>query len=148
MVLRRGWVDDKSFLAMLALGQVIPGSIGDKMTVLIGQRLRGAAGACVALGGLLAAPFAIVLMVGAAYAGFGEHPILHAVLDGVAAAVIGLTFATGLRSAAQGAPGIAAWGIVAATVVAVGVLRWPLLPVVAALAPLSIGLALIEARGR
>ena len=148
MVLRRGWVDDASFLAMLALGQAIPGSTGVKLTVLIGQRLRGIAGACAALGGLLAAPFAIVLMVGAAYARFGEHPILHAVLDGVAAAVIGLTFATGLRSAAQGAPGIMAWGTAAATVVAVGVLRWPLLPVVAALAPLSIGLALIEARVR
>ena len=148
MVLRRGWIDDTSFLAMLALGQAIPGSNGVKLTVLIGQRLRGAAGAVVALSGLLAAPFAIVLMVGGAYARFGEHPILHAMLDGVAAAVIGLTFATGLRGAAQGAPGITAWPVVAVTVVAVGVMRWPLLPVVAGLAPVSVGLALIAARGR
>src|SRR5579863_4638290 len=52
MVQRRGWVDDRSFLAMLALGQVMPGSNGVKMTVLIGERLRGAAGAAVALVGL------------------------------------------------------------------------------------------------
>ncbi len=148
MVLRRGWIDDATFLADFALGQAIPGSNGVKLTVQIGQRLHGAAGAAVALSGLLAGPFAIVLAVGALYAGFGEHRILHAMLDGVAAAVIGLTFATGLRSMAQGAPGPAALAIAAATVLCVGVLRWPMLPVVAALAPLSIGLALFDSRRR
>lgn len=148
MVLRRRWIDDATFLSDFALGQAIPGSNGVKLTVQIGQRLRGAAGATVALIGLLAAPFAIVLAVGAAYAGFGEHRIVHAMLDGVAAAVIGLTFATGLRSAVQGAPGPAALAIAAATVLCVGVMRWPMLPVVAVLAPLSVGLALLEGRRR
>src|SRR5436190_23820286 len=59
IVLRRGWVDDPAFLAMLALGQAIPGSNGIKLTVLIGQRLHGASGALVALLGLLAGPFVI-----------------------------------------------------------------------------------------
>ncbi len=148
IVLRRGWIDDRTFLADFAMGQAIPGSNGVKLTVQIGQRLHGAAGAAVALIGLLAAPFAIVVAIGAAYAGFGEHPILHAMLDGVAAAAIGLTFATGLHSAAHGAPGPAALGIAAATVLGVGVMRWPMLPVVAVLAPLSIALALLQGRRR
>jgi chromate transporter len=148
MVLKRRWIDDSTFLSDLALGQAIPGSNGVKLTVQIGQRLHGGAGAAVALLGLLAAPFAIVLAIGAAYAEFGEHRILHQMLDGVAAAVIGLTFATGLRSIAQGAPGPAGVAIAAATVLGVGVLRWPMLPVIAVLAPLSIGLALIGPRRR
>lgn len=148
IVLRRGWIDDATFLADFALGQAIPGSIGIKLTVQIGQRLHGAAGAAAALIGLLAGPFVIVLAIGALYAGFGEHPIVHAMLDGVAAAVIGLTFATGLRSMARGAPGPAALAIAAATVLGVGILRWPMIPVVAALAPPSIGLAFFEARRR
>ena len=148
MVLKRRWIDDATFLADFALGQAIPGSNGVKLTVQIGQRLRGAAGAALALLALLAGPFAIVLAVGAAYAGFGEHRIVHAMLDGVAAAVIGLTFATGLRSAVHGAPGPAALAMVGATVLCVGVLRWPILAVIATLAPLSIGLALIKARHR
>ncbi len=148
MVLKRRWIDDRSFLAMLGLGQAMPGSNGIKLTVLIGQNLHGAAGAAVALIGLLMAPFAIVLAVGAAYASVGQHGLVHAMLDGVAAAVIGLTFATGLRSIAQGTPGPAAIVIAAATVLGVGVLRWPMLPVVAALAPLSIALALLKARRR
>jgi chromate transporter len=148
MVLRRRWIDDDEFLAMLALGQVMPGSNGVKLTILIGERLGGAAGATVALVGLLAAPFAIAVAIGAAYAGLGGHPIVQAMLDGVAAAVIGLTFATGLRGLSQSKPGASGIAIAGATVICVGVLRWPLLPVGAALAPVSIALAFAQARRR
>jgi chromate transporter len=145
MVLRRRWIDDQSFLTMLAVGQVMPGSNGVKMTVLIGQHLRGVAGAAAALLGLLAAPFVIVIALGNFYLGLGEHGLVQATLDGVAAVVIGLNLATGF-SAMRGAPGAVAWTVAAATILAVGVLRWPMLPVIAALAPISIVLALVEAR--
>ena len=148
IVLKRRWIDDATFLSDFAMGQAIPGSNGVKLTVQIGQRLHGAAGAAVALVGLLAAPFAIVVAIGAAYAGFGEHRLLQAMLDGVAAAVIGLTFATGLHTIAHSRPGAAGLGIAAATVLGVGVMRWPMLPVVAVLAPLSIAVALLQGRRR
>jgi chromate transporter len=148
MVLKRRWITDEAFLAMLTVGQVVPGSNGVKMAVLIGQRLRGAAGAAVALAGLLGGPFFIVLAIAAVYAGFAWYPIVYRMLDGVAAAVVGLTLATGLRSLSHSAPGPAAITIAAATAVTVGVLGWPILPVVAVLAPLSVGLAFREARRR
>src|SRR5205085_3328511 len=119
IVLKRRWLDEATFLSDFALGQAIPGSNGIKLTVQIGQRLHGAAGATVALVGLLAGPFAIVLAIGAAYAGFGEHPILHQMLDGMAAAVIGLTFATGLHGMTQPRPGIAGVALAGATVLCV-----------------------------
>ena len=146
IVLRRRWLDDPSFLAMLTVGQALPGSNGTKLTVLIGQHLRGTAGAAVALFALLAGPFAIVLAVAGIYAGLTGNQTLHNMLDGVAAAVISLTFATGLRSAVHGAPSPAAWAIAAVTVLCVGVLRWPLIPVVLCLAPLSIGLAWLQVK--
>jgi chromate transporter len=146
MVQRRGWLDDTVFLEHLALGQAIPGSNGIKLTVLVGQRLHGTAGACVALLGLMAAPFAVAIAIGAAYGGLGDHRIVQAMLDGVAAAVIGLTFATGWRSLAQGATGPAAWLVAALTVLCVGLLRWPIFPVLVGVAPLSIGLAALRAR--
>ncbi len=148
MVLKRRWIDDQTFLAAMALGQVMPGANGVKLSVLIGQHLKGAPGAAVAVFGLLAGPFAIILAVGAVYAGLGEHAILHAVLDGVAATVVGLTFATGLRSAWRGSPGALPLTIAAVTVLCVGILRWPLIPVVLALAPVSIGLAFTIPRHR
>ena len=149
MVLRRGWIDDQTFLAMLALGQVMPGSNGVKMTVLIGQRLRGAPGAAAALVGLLSR--AVRDRAG------GRRALCRArrariccttMLDGVAAAVIGLTFATGLRSVAQRRPRPAALAIAAVTVLCVGVLRWPMLPVIVVLAPVSIALACARRRRR
>jgi len=147
-VLRRRWLDDQTFLAALALNQALPGSNGVKQAVLIGNHLRGAPGAAVALFGLLAGPFVIVLAVAAVYAGLIQHKIVHDMLDGVAAAVIGLTFATGLRSGVYGAPGFVAWAIVAVTVLCIGVLDWPLIPVVLCLIPISVSLAWAQGRRR
>jgi chromate transporter len=141
VVLKRGWVDEQSFLVMLGIAQVMPGANGVKMTVLIGQRLRGGIGAVVGVFGLLSGPFVIVLALGTVYAGLSGALLLHRMLDGMAAAVIGLTLATGLRSAVPELPGFLPVAITIVTVVCVGVLRWPMLPVIAGLAPLSIGLA-------
>jgi chromate transporter len=148
MVQRRGWLDEREFLGDLALGQSLPGANGVKMSVLVGRRLRGGAGAFAAAAALLIGPFAIILAVGAVYGRIGDHRILHAVLDGVAAAVVGLTFATGISSLVRGAANPAAIAVAAATVMCVGVLRWPMLPVIAGLAPVSIGLAWARARRR
>jgi len=148
IVLRRRWIDDSAFLQMLTVGQALPGSNGIKLTVLIGQHLHGTAGATVALFALLVGPFAIVLAVAGIYAGLAGNRTVHDMLDGVAAAVVGLTFATGLRSIAQGAPGLLGPAIAAATVLCVGIFSWPLIPVVLCLGPLSIGLAWLQARRR
>jgi chromate transporter len=94
----------------------------------------------------LAGPFAIVLAIGAVYAGLSGNHLLHHMLDGAAAAVIGLTFATGLRSVTHGRLGPVGIAIVGVTVLCVGILRWPMLPAIAMLAPISIGLAFAETR--
>ncbi len=61
----------------------------------------------------------------------------HAVLDGVAGAAIGLTFATGLVLVPRGASQIGQILVTIATVLSVGVLRWPMLPVILCLAPVE-----------
>ena len=146
IVQRRHWLDDTVFLADLALGQSLPGANGVKLSVLVGRRLRGGLGAFAAPFAFLLGPLAIILVVGAIYGRLGDHRTLHAVLDGVAAAVVGLTFATGIRSVAKGAADAVSIGITVATVLCVGILRWPTLPVMLALAPVSIGLAWKRAR--
>jgi chromate transporter len=148
MVLKRRWIDDREFLAAMALAQVMPGANGIKLSVLIGRHLHGGAGAAAAVIGLLAGPFAIILAIGAVYAGVSGSALLHAMLDGIAATVVGLTFATGLRSAWHGSPGALPLAIAAVTVLCVGILRWPMIPVVLVLGPLSIGLAFLQVRRR
>lgn len=149
IVQRRHWIDDQSYLAGVALSRVMPGSGGVNLTVQVGQQLRGGAGAVVAVVGLLSGPLVIVIMLAAGFARIAGSTVAHATLDGVAAAAIGFTFATGLVLVPQGGAGrIGQILIVAVTALTIGWLRWPMLPVVAGLAPLSIGLAAAEQRWR
>ena len=147
IVRRRHWVTDAEFLSGVALGRTMPGSGGVNLTVLIGQRLGGSSGALVAVVALLVGPLAIVLALAIGYARVGWNPALHTVLDGIAAAAIGLTFATGLTLLRWWRAEIGPLAITLATVLCVGVLRWPMIPVVLCLAPISIGLALLAQRG-
>jgi len=146
IVQRRHWVTDAEFLSGVALGRITPGSGGVNLTVLIGQRLGGSRGALVAVVALLSGPLAIVLALAIGYARVGWSPALHAVLDGIAAAAIGLTFATGLTLLRWRRAEIGPLTITLATVLCVGVLRWPMIPVVLCLAPISVGLALLARR--
>ena len=146
IVQRRHWVTDAQFLAGIALGRIMPGSGGVNLTVQVGQRLRGSAGAVAAVFGLLSGPLVIVVALAAAYARGGWSPAVHAILDGVAAAAIGLTFATGLKLLPRGAARLGPLAVALATVLCVGILRWPMLPVVLCLAPVSIRLALVQRR--
>jgi chromate transporter len=146
MVRRRQWIDDQAFLSDVALSRVMPGSAGVNLTVEVGQRLRGGLGAVAAVTGLLSGPLVIVVALAAGFARISGSVVAHSVLDGVAAAAIGLTFATGLVLVPRRVGEIGQIGITAATALTVGWLRWPMLPVVACLAPLSIGLAALQQR--
>jgi chromate transporter len=148
IVQRRQWIDDGEFLSDAGLGRLVPGSGGVNLTVQVGQRLRGASGAAAAVFGLLSGPFVIVLALAAGLASFDQNPTLHAAIDGVAAAAIGLTFATGLQLIKFNRASAGPLAVTLATVLCVGVLRWPMIPVVLCLAPVSIGLALLDRRAR
>jgi chromate transporter len=148
IVEHRQWIDDKEFLSGAALGRLMPGSGGVNLTVQVGQHLRGGPGAIAAVLGLLSGPLAIVLALAVGYARIRQNETLHAVLDGVAAAAIGLTFATGLKLVPFRKASIGPLAVTIATVLCVGVLRWPMIPVVLCLAPISIGLALLHRDGR
>jgi chromate transporter len=146
IVERRRWIDNAQFLSGAAVSRLLPGSSGVNLTVQIGHHLRGGPGALAAVLGLLSGPLAIILALAAGYTRIGQSVTLHAVLDGVAAAAIGLTFATGLKLVRFGRASAGPLAVTAATVLSVGVLRWPMIPVVLCLAPVSIGLALLERR--
>jgi chromate transporter len=142
IVQRRHWINDAEFLVDAALGRVMPGSAGVNLTVQVGQRLRGSAGAVVAALGLLSGPLAIVVALAAGYSSLRGNAAVHAVFDGVAAAAVGLTLATGLKLVQFNSARAGPLAVTLTTVVCVGVLRWPMIQVVLCLAPVSIGLAL------
>ena len=135
------------FLSQLALSRILPGSSGVSLAVQVGQRLRGASGAVLAAIGLLSGPLLIVLGLAAVWQRLAGIATLEGALDGVAAAAVGLTFATGLKLLPRAASRATPRAIALATVVALGVLRWPMVPVILILAPIGIGCEML-AQGR
>jgi chromate transporter len=136
------WMTAQEFNEAFAIGQFLPGANIVNLAVVFGGRLHGAAGAAVALAGLLIPPVAIVLTLGVLYARYGEADALQRVLAGVAAAAAGLILAMFVKMVQPLLrEGVAALAVVAAAFLAVGVMRWSLPLVLVVLAPVSIALA-------
>jgi chromate transporter len=140
IVERRGWMGEERFLAALALGQVLPGPNSVNLAMQIGLQLRGGIGAVAAGIGLLGPPFLFILVLALLYERFGGMALVNVALAGVAAAGIGLTCSMGVR-AARRMRGVAPFAVAAAVFVAVGVLKWPMIPVVLVVIPVSVALA-------
>jgi chromate transporter len=137
----RGWMTDEEFFSGYALSQILPGVNSTNMAVYIGQHLRGAIGSTAALIGLLTGPFVIVIAAAAAYHQLVALPGFPAIMGGVAAAAVGMMFRLGLTSARGAHRHISSLIVLVATFVAIGVMQWPLLPVLLVLAPVSIAAA-------
>jgi chromate transporter len=138
---RRRWMSEGEFLSGLALAQAMPGVNVVNLSLWIGFALRGSAGALLSVTGVLAAPILVIILIGAIYGRYGGLSSVHAVLAGVTAAAVGLTLTLGWRAARRAARDLSSLLLMLATFGMVGVLRWPMLPVVAVLVPVSLGLA-------
>jgi chromate transporter len=80
----------------------------------------------------------IVIAAAAVYHQLVALPGFPAIMGGVAAAAVGMMFRLGMTSARGTHRHIASLLVLVATFVAIGIMQWPLLPVLLALAPLSI----------
>jgi chromate transporter len=140
LVVRRGWLDDERFLSGLELSQILPGLNATNMSVYMGERLRGAPGAILALLGMSVPGAVVVMALGLLYQQHGKLPDVAAVLGGVGAAAVGLTLATTLQIGRRQLVELRAFAIVAVTFVAVGWFRLSLGLVLLTIAPLSIWL--------
>ena len=143
LVQLRGWLTDEQFFSGYGLSQVLPGVNSSNLTVYIGQHLRGTLGAVVGLLGLLTCPFVVVIAAAVTYQYLLAVPGFQAAMAGIAAAAIGMlarlawTAATGAMEGGR-MKGLVPLLIMAITFIAVGILRWPLVPVVLVMAPLSV----------
>jgi chromate transporter len=141
IVERRGWLTSDEFTDLLALCQFLPGPNVLNMSVALGARYRGVAGAVAAYAGLMAAPMAMIIVLGALYVRFGEATILRHIVGGLAAVASGLLLATALRVAAPLRFSPRGMLVGLTTFGAIFVLRLPLLPVMLIGAPMSVWLA-------
>lgn len=136
---RRRWLDDHGFVSALALCQVLPGANPVNLAIYIGAQLRGGIGGTLAAIGLIFPPFCFILVLAVLYVRYGALPLAHSILGGLAAVGIGMTLSVGAKLARTIRKPVPV-AIAATLFITVGVLHWPMIPLVLVLAPLSIGI--------
>jgi chromate transporter len=146
MVEERRWLTPEQFNEAYALCSFLPGPNIVNFSVIFGSRVRGPLGGLVALVGLLGPPMALIIVIGALYAHYGDLPSLRRALIGVTAAAAGLIMSTVVKMAlplfrnrAVGGPVIAL-----ATFGAIGIAQWPLPIVLVVVLPISLALAWVR----
>ena len=141
LVERRRWLTEQEFVEALALAQLLPGANGVNLAVIVGYRFAGLPGAAASLAGFVGAPLLVIVGIGVFYAHYGAVPLVKGALSGMASIAVGLLIATAAKIAGVLQRRWRPWTFVLLAFAGVGVMRWPLLAVVAALAPAAIALA-------
>lgn len=130
LVEKKRWMTNDEFVEDWAVAQIMPGPNVVNLSIMIGERYLGWRGAVAALAGMLTFPLILVLAVAVVYAQFASQPAVAGALRGMGAVAAGLIAGMGLKlsSTLRKHPlGLAVCvGLVALTVIAMAVLRWPL----------------------
>lgn len=130
LVEEKRWMTREQFVEDWAVAQIMPGPNVVNLSLMIGGRYFGWAGALVGLTGMLAAPLVVVLLLAIAFGGVSDAVWAQGALRGMGAVSAGLIAAVGLKlmGALKGNPmGMPVCiALAAASFVGVGILRWPL----------------------
>jgi len=131
LVEKKRWMTNEEFVEDWAVAQIMPGPNVVNLSIMIGDRYFGLRGALAALAGMLTFPLILVLALAVVYAEFSSHPAVAGALRGMGAVAAGLIAGVGIKLFVSiqkhplGRPLCVAF--VALTIVAMAVLRWPLL---------------------
>ena len=110
LVEKKQWLTPEEFVEEWAVAQILPGPNVVNLSLMIGDRYFGMAGALCALAGMLTFPLLIVLTLAAALGGLADTPVVQGALRGMGAVAAGLIAASGfkligaLRQNAMGQP--------------------------------------------
>jgi chromate transporter len=97
LVEKEKWLDAEEFMAALEISQTLPGLNSTNMSVIVGRKLRGAAGSLVAVLGMILPGAVILTGLGFAYVALRHDPKVAVILTGVAAAAVGLLLQVTLK---------------------------------------------------
>lgn len=134
----RRWVDDPTFVQMLAMSQSLPGLNSTNMAVLAGDRLRGTLGAAVALIGICLPGGVIMFIIGMLHGQHAGRAIAAAMLHGVAAAAVGLVLAVAVQLGRKVVTRADDLAFIALAVIGVNLLHLPVLVVLVVVGALAI----------
>jgi len=133
LVDRNRWLDERTFLNALSFCMLLPGPEAMQLATYAGWKLRGTWGG-IAAGLLFVVPGALVIFgLAAAYAGFGNLPLVAALFLGVKATVVIVVIEALLRVSRKALIGTAGWVIASLSFLAIFALHLPF-PLIIALA--------------
>jgi chromate transporter len=141
LVERQRWLTKQEFVELLVLGQLLPGPNILNLTVMVGYRFGGWTGAAASVAGFLGWPCLVVIGLGVLYQQYGALPQVQQALGGMSSVAAGLLLATAMSNSMVLPRHWRPWLFGVLAFVGVGVMRWPLLWVVAALGPFAVGTA-------
>jgi chromate transporter len=144
LVEQRRWVTPLEFTELLSVAQFLPGANVVNLTIGVGTRFAGLAGAVAAFAGLISMPIVIVLLLGSAYARYGDLPFVAQGFQGLASAAAGLVVAMAARIAWPVARSPRVVVLAAAIFLAIVGLRLPLVWVLLGLVPVALLWARID----
>lgn len=99
VVERYRWVTPEEFTELVGLSQFLPGPNIINLSIVLGGRFRGPAGAFAAFMGLTAVPAVVVVGVSVVFSHYADITAVSDALAGLAAAAAGLIISMGLRMA-------------------------------------------------
>jgi chromate transporter len=137
VVEERGWMSEAEFLTALTICRVLPGANQVNLAVFVGTKLGGVAGAVAAIAGLILVPALLILAVGALYAAHRHEPAVQGVLRGMITAAVALSLSMAYKTGRACLDSLPAWALFIAALLGAGVLRIPLLLLLAPLAALA-----------
>jgi chromate transporter len=90
LVKKLHWISEEDFINGLALAQLLPGATWVSLTVYVGYKIRGIAGALTCFFAFLLPPFGIMLLLSYTYFTYGAVPDINILFKGMAVVVAGL----------------------------------------------------------
>jgi chromate transporter len=138
LVERRRWLTEREFVDIFTLGQLLPGPNVLNLAVMVGYRFAGWTGALASVAAFLGWPCLVVIGMGIVYQHYGALPQVQQALTGMSSVAAGLLLAAVIKLAVVLPRHWRPWLFGALAFVGVGVMRWPLLWVMGALAPWAV----------
>jgi chromate transporter len=138
LVEKEQWLDEERFMAALEISQTLPGLNSTNMSVIVGRQLRGAAGALVAVLGIILPGAVILTGLGFAYVALRHDPKVALILTGVAAAAVGLLLQVTLKIGWKQLVRPLDLAFVVVVFVLVGLFHVSLLVILVTVAPLAV----------
>jgi chromate transporter len=148
LVEKKRWMTREQFIEEWAVAQVMPGPNVVNLSLMIGGRYFGLAGALAGVAGMLAAPLVVVLLLAMAFGTVSDAAWAQGALRGMGAVSAGLIAGTGiklmgaLRNNPMRMPACIVLGVM--SFAGIALLRLPLVWILAGVGLLGIGWAWLQ----